>query len=97
MQFGGKPALQVVTEVASQAAAVIAMGSCASWGGIPSADPNPTGAVGSSSIISGKPVVNLPGCPPNPYNLLAVVLEYVTMGKLPPSTNSAVRNSPTSV
>ena len=34
-------------------------------------------------MISGKPIVNLPGCPPNPYNLLAVVLEYVTMGKLP--------------
>ncbi len=83
MQLGGKPAIQVVSEAAAGAAAVIAMGSCASWGGVPSADPNPTGAVGVSSVISGKPVVNLPGCPPNPYNLLAVVLEYVTMGKLP--------------
>ena len=34
-------------------------------------------------MISGKPIVNLPGCPPNPYTLLAVVLEYVTMNKLP--------------
>src|SRR5579872_750463 len=83
MQLGGKPAVQVVKDVAAQAAAVICMGSCASWGGVPSADPNPTGAVGVDSIITGKPVVNLPGCPPNPYNLLAVVLEYVTMGKLP--------------
>jgi len=56
-----------------------AIGSCASWGGIPSADPNPTGTVGVDSVISGKSIVNLPGCPPNPYNLLAVVLEYVTM------------------
>ena len=62
---------------------MIAIGSCASWGGVPSADPNPTGAVGVDSVVSGKPIVNLPGCPPNPYNLLAVVLEYVTMGKLP--------------
>ena len=83
MQLGGKPAIQVIKEVAAQAAAVIAMGSCASWGGVPSADPNPTGAVGVDSVISGKPIVNLPGCPPNPYNLLAVVLEYVTMGRLP--------------
>ena len=83
MQLASKPAIQVVKEVASQAAAVIAMGSCASWGGVPSADPNPTGAVGVDSVISGKPIVNLPGCPPNPYNLLAVVLEYVTMGRLP--------------
>src|ERR1700751_2252671 len=70
MQLGGRPAIQVIKEVAGQAAAVIAMGSCASWGGVPSADPNPTGAVGLDSVISGKPIINLPGCPPNPYNLL---------------------------
>jgi hydrogenase small subunit len=83
MELGGKPAVQVVRDVASKAAAVIAIGSCASWGGVPSADPNPTGAVGVDSVISGKPIVNLPGCPPNPYNLLALVLEYVTMNRLP--------------
>lgn len=83
MELGGKPAVQVVRDVASKAAAVIAIGSCASWGGVPSADPNPTGAVGVDSVVSGKPIVNLPGCPPNPYNLLALVLEYVTMGRLP--------------
>jgi len=83
MELAGKPAIQVVQEVAGQAAAVIAIGSCASWGGVPSADPNPTGAVGVDSVISGKPIINLPGCPPNPYNLLAVVLEYITMGRLP--------------
>ena len=77
------PPFRSLKEVAAQAAAVIAIGSCASWGGVPSADPNPTGAVGVDSVISGKPIVNLPGCPPNPYNLLAVVLEYVTMGRLP--------------
>jgi hydrogenase small subunit len=83
MQLGGRPAMQVVKDMAAKAAAVIAIGSCASWGGVPSSDPNPTGAVGVDSIITGKPIVNLPGCPPNPYNLLAVVLEYVTMSRLP--------------
>jgi hydrogenase small subunit len=83
MQLGGRPAIEVAKDVASQAAAVIAIGSCASWGGVPSADPNPTGAIGVDSVISGKPIINLPGCPPNPYNLLAVVLEYVTMNRLP--------------
>src|SRR5579862_4987963 len=82
-QMGGRPGIEVLKEVAAQSAAIIAIGSCASWGGVPSADPNPTGAVGVDSVISGKPIVNLPGCPPNPYNLLAVVLEYVTMGRLP--------------
>ncbi len=83
MLLNSKPAIQVVKDTAAKAAAVIAMGSCASWGGVPSADPNPTGAIGVDSVISGKPIVNLPGCPPNPYNLLATVLEYVVMGKLP--------------
>jgi len=83
MELAGRPAVQVVKEVASKAAAVIAIGSCASWGGVPSADPNPTGAVGADTVISGKPIVNLPGCPPNPYTLLAVVLEYATMNRLP--------------
>jgi hydrogenase small subunit len=62
---------------------VIAIGSCASWGGIPSADPNPTGAVGVDALVTGKPIVNLPGCPPNPYTLLGTVLQYARFGTLP--------------
>jgi hydrogenase small subunit len=83
MKLAGRPALQVLRDIGPKAAAVIAMGSCAAWGGIPSADPNPTGAQGVDSILTDKPVINLPGCPTNPYNLLAVVLEYATMGRLP--------------
>jgi len=83
MLLNGKPALEVLKEVGSKAAAIIAMGSCASWGGVPSADPNPTGATGVDSFITDKPIVNLPGCPPNPYTLLGVVLEFAVMGKLP--------------
>ncbi|HEX7408123.1 MAG TPA: hydrogenase small subunit [Candidatus Binatia bacterium] len=84
MKVAGKPALQMLEEVGGQAAAIIAMGSCASWGGIPSADPNPTDAVGVDAIIkNGKPIINIPGCPPNPYTLLGTVLQYATAGTLP--------------
>src|ERR1700758_3309211 len=83
MKLAGRPAIEVLKDVGRKSAAVIAMGSCAAWGGVPSADPNPTGAQGVDSILTEKPVVNLPGCPTNPYNLLAVVLEYATMGRLP--------------
>jgi len=79
----GKTALDIAKEVAGKAAAVIAIGSCASWGGIPSADPNPTGAVGVDAIVKGKPIVNIPGCPANPYNLLGTVLQFATFGTLP--------------
>jgi len=83
MKLAGKPALEVMEEVGSKAAAVIAIGSCASWGGIPSTPPNPTDATGVDSILKGKPIINIPGCPANPYTLLAVVLQYATAGTLP--------------
>jgi hydrogenase small subunit len=82
-QIGGRTALDMLKEVTDKAAAVIAIGSCASWGGIPSADPNPTGATGVPMILKGKPVVTLPGCPANPYNFLGTVLQFVTLGTLP--------------
>jgi hydrogenase small subunit len=83
MTIAGKPALEVLKEVAGKAAVVIAIGSCASWGGIPSADPDPTGAVGVADLMPEKTIVNLPGCPPNPYTLLGVVLQYAASGTLP--------------
>jgi len=83
MKLAGRPAIEVLKDVGRKSAAVVAMGSCAAWGGVPSADPNPTGAQGVDSILTENPVVNIPGCPTNPYNLLAVVLEYATMNRLP--------------
>jgi len=59
MELGGKPAIQVVRDVAAQAAAVIAIGSCASWGGVPSRT-RIQPAHGREFVISGKPIVNLP-------------------------------------
>ncbi len=50
-------------EAAANAVAVIAVGSCASFGGIPKAIPNPTKAIGVMDLITDKPVLNLPGCP----------------------------------
>ncbi len=82
-QIGGRTAIDILKEVGESAGAIIAIGSCASWGGIPSADPNPTGAVGAGTILEGKTVVTIPGCPANPYNLLGTVLQYAVFGTLP--------------
>ena len=83
LRLAGQPGVQVLHDVAKDAAAVIAIGSCASWGGVPSSFPNPTGAVGVDSLIESKPIVNIPGCPPNPYTFLATVLQYARTGTLP--------------
>jgi hydrogenase small subunit len=82
-QVGGKKAIDTLRECAEKAAAIVAIGSCASWGGVASAAPNPTGATGVPQILKGKPVVTLPGCPANPYNLLGTVLQFATFGTLP--------------
>lgn len=82
-QIAGRTAVDLTKDVGGKAGAVIAIGSCASWGGIPSADPNPTGAVGANEILTDRPVVTLPGCPANPYNFLGTVLQYVALGSLP--------------
>lgn len=82
-KIGGRTALEIVHEVADKAGALIAIGSCASWGGIQSADPNPTGAKGAPEVLAGKTVVTIPGCPANPYNFLGVALQYAVFGTLP--------------
>ncbi|MFO1217970.1 MAG: hydrogenase small subunit [Burkholderiaceae bacterium] len=81
-KVAGHTAVDIVKECAADAAAVIAIGSCASWGGMPSTDPNPSGATGVAQVL-GKPVVTIPGCPPNPYNFLATVVHYLTFASLP--------------
>ena len=89
-KVGGKTQAELVREAAEGAAAIIAIGSCASWGGIQSADPNPTGAVGTHEVIPGKTVINVPGCPPSPYNFLSTVLYLLTF-KRPPALDQLNR------
>ena len=81
-KIGGQTAIDMVRECVADAASVIAIGSCSSWGGMPSTAPNPTGASPVAAII-GKPVLTIPGCPPNPYNFLTTVVHYLVLGKLP--------------
>jgi hydrogenase small subunit len=83
-KIGGRPAVDILRETAPMAAAIVAIGSCASWGGIPSSEPNPTGAASTQEALEGKfTVINIPGCPPSPYNFLSTVLYLLTFKKLP--------------
>ncbi|WP_121626412.1 hydrogenase small subunit [Poseidonibacter antarcticus] len=69
--------------MANDSAAVVAVGTCATFGGIPAAAPNPTGAVGVMDLVKGKPIVNIPACPANPANMVGVILHYVLTGQIP--------------
>lgn len=69
--------------VANDSAAVVAVGSCATFGGIPAAAPNPTGAVGVMDVVKGKPIINIPACPANPANMVGTILHFVLTGQIP--------------
>jgi [NiFe] hydrogenase small subunit len=81
-KIAGRSFLDIAKEVVPEAAATIAIGSCASWGGIPAAKPNPGGYKGVGAAL-GMKVINIPGCPPNPINLVGTVVNYLLLGKLP--------------
>ena len=80
---GGITARQELEEFAEGAAAVLAIGACAHFGGWPAAEPNPTGAVGVPALIDDKPVVVIAGCPPIGDVITATVAHYLTFGRLP--------------
>ncbi|MFZ2100398.1 MAG: hydrogenase small subunit, partial [Oricola sp.] len=79
----GKTNLETLQETAKDALAIISVGTCAAFGGIPHAKPNPTGAVPVSEIITDKPIINIPGCPPIAEAIAGTVAYLVTFGKLP--------------
>ncbi len=73
----------MLVDTAKGAAAIVAVGTCAAFGGLPKADPNPTGAVAVSDIIKDKPIINVPGCPPIPVVMTGVIAHVLTLGTIP--------------
>lgn len=80
----GKTNLQVLQETTADALAVISVGTCSAFGGIPHAHPNPTGAVPVSELVTHIPVINVSGCPPVPEVIAGTIAYLVTFGKGPP-------------
>ncbi len=74
---------QMLMEAVAGAKAVVAVGTCAAFGGLPAANPNPTGAVSVMDIVKDKPVINVSGCPPVPMVITGVLAQYLVFGKLP--------------
>jgi len=73
-----------LVELAKDALAVLAVGTCAAFGGIPAAAPNPSGAQPVRQVLEtkgiNKPLVNIPGCPPHPDWFVGTVASILLNG-----------------
>lgn len=79
--------VEAMKELAPKAAAVLAVGTCAAYGGIPAAEGNLTGAKSVTQFFNEAgittPVVNIPGCPPHPDWIVGTVAAALdAIGKL---------------
>jgi len=83
--IGGRPYTEQLREAASHAKAIISWGSCASWGCVQAAAPNPTGATPIHKVpgIADVPIIKVPGCPPIAEVMTAVITYMLTFERLP--------------
>lgn len=72
--------LEWAKELGENAKYIMAVGTCASYSGIPAGKPNPTGAKSVSEVIKDKVIVNVPGCPPHPDWILGTLLHLILYG-----------------
>jgi hydrogenase small subunit len=81
--YYGRPFVEVLREYAKDAKAIVSWGSCASWGCIQAAKPNPTRATPVHKVITDKPIIKVPGCPPIAEVMTGVVTYILTFDRLP--------------
>lgn len=95
--IGGRSALDVLEESIVGAGLIVAVGNCASFGGLPKAAPNPTEAHGVDELISSgylaptAPLINIPGCPPIPEVLTGVLVNFILSGGQAPALDQLKR------
>jgi hydrogenase small subunit len=71
---------ELLTDLGGPAKAVVAIGSCASFGGISAAAPNPAKCVGLEKFINVEKVLNVPGCPPHPDWIVGTLSHLLLFG-----------------
>jgi len=81
--IGGRTAQDIVQEAAAGAKAVIAWGSCACNGCVQAAKPNPTKATPLHKIISGVPIIKVPGCPPIAEVMTGTIVHLLAFDRIP--------------
>ena len=68
---------QAVQELTAKAIATVCVGTCASFGGIPASGSNPSGCMGVKQF-TGRPTINISGCPANPDWVVWAVVQLLT-------------------
>jgi len=82
----GKPVSMAdrVADLGKDALAVIALGTCAAFGGIAAGAPNPSGSIGVQNLFKQRnistPLINIPGCAPHPDWFISTVAGVLLLG-----------------
>ncbi len=96
MTIHGKTSMDIAADTYKKAKATIAIGTCATYGNIQAAAPNPTGAKGLAAFlkenagIANPVVVNVSRCPGNAEDLIAV-LSFILLNGKPPALDAIGR------
>ncbi|MFZ4625302.1 MAG: hydrogenase small subunit, partial [Rhodoferax sp.] len=89
LAVAGQSGLSILHEAIAGAGLVLALGACATYGGIPAAFPNPSKAMGvgelmDKGLIGRKPLINISGCPPIPEVITGTIAYYLVNQAAPP-------------
>jgi len=84
--IGGRSINYWIENLASSARGVVAVGTCAAFGGIPAAEGNPTGATSVKHFLKSKGIdskgflVNCPSCPAHPESMVGTLAWMANKG-----------------
>lgn len=81
--LAGKSGYEEAAHLIAHAQAVLAVGTCSSYGGIQSAHPNPTNSFALYEVFPQE-IMHIPGCPPSDKNIIGNLLYVYLLGELPP-------------
>lgn len=84
--YKGKPitAMEQVKKVSSKAKYILTVGTCASYGGISAARPNPSQCVSAAEFIErevNRQVIRIPGCPAHPDWVMGTIANLILFGE----------------
>jgi hydrogenase small subunit len=88
-ETGRKPILETLVKFAREAEMIIALGTCAAFGGVPAAYPNPGNCQTVNHFLTGveanginTPFINLSGCPCHPHWFVGTLIDIMLKHKI---------------